>query len=86
MDPFHEKCVRIVVSSVLNIINLYLFFFSVSNEFNKFILLKLVLISALMRVFNFLTNLRNVEFSSFKSSLILKFPLALEPSGLTIGL
>jgi hypothetical protein len=39
-----------------------------------------------MRVFNFLTNLRNVEFSSFKSSLILKFPLALEPSGLTIGL
>jgi hypothetical protein len=60
--------------------------FSVSNEFNKFILLKLVLISALLCSIYFLTNLRNVEFSSFKSSLILKFPLALEPSGLTIGL
>jgi hypothetical protein len=38
-----------------------------------------------MRVFNSY-KFTNVEFSSFKSSLILKFPLALEPSGLTIGL
>jgi hypothetical protein len=52
-------------------INLCLFF-SVSNEFNKFILLKLVLIC--MRVFNFLTNF------------VVRFGFIELAFGLTIGL